>query len=95
MSASTDEPVLSSRPDATRGDAETLRYLRAIFLVLVAGVVVGITAAAAANVQQQNYVSCTTVGLDCSTAWPSAILAGGFTLAVVMLGVALHGLRRR
>jgi hypothetical protein len=95
VSASTDEPVIPSRPDATPGDAEMLRYLRAIFLVLVAGVVVGITAAAAANVQQQNYVSCTTVGLDCSTAWPSAILAGGFALAVVILGAALLRIRRR
>jgi TRAP-type C4-dicarboxylate transport system permease small subunit len=95
MSASTDDPALTSNAPMSDGDAEVTRYLRAIFLVLVAGVVVGITAAAAANVQQQNYVSCTTVGLDCSTAWPSAILAVGFALAVIMLGVALLRVVRR
>ena len=95
MSASPDGPDLPTNATDSHVDAEITRYLRAIFLVLVAGVVVGIAAAAAANVQQQNYVSCTTLGFDCSTAWPSAILAVGFGLAVIMVGVALLRTARR
>jgi ABC-type antimicrobial peptide transport system permease subunit len=94
MSPSADVPALPPHETASPGDAEISRYLPAIFLVLVAGVVVGITAAAAANVQQQNHVSCTTVGYDCSTPWSSAILAVGFTLALIMLAVALLRTRR-
>lgn len=67
----------------------TTVYLRALFLLVIAGVVASATAAGAAFAQQQAFATCVNDGYGCSDGMGGFVLVVGGLLSLALLIVAI------